>query len=69
MTPQTANPPRSCPICGRRATAEFLPFCSARCADVDLGRWVSGVYRVAINEPDTGDEDGDDRDAGRLPPQ
>ncbi len=43
-----ARPAPACPICGRPATtARLLPFCSARCADVDLGRWLTGQYRVA----------------------
>ncbi len=44
--PSAAGP--ACPICGKPATtARLLPFCSARCADVDLGRWLTGQYRVA----------------------
>jgi len=39
-----ANP--ACPICGRKPGEKFRPFCSARCADVDLGRWITGQYRV-----------------------
>ena len=36
-----------CPICGKSAEDTRLrPFCSARCADVDLGRWFTGAYRV-----------------------
>jgi endogenous inhibitor of DNA gyrase (YacG/DUF329 family) len=35
-----------CPICGRPTAQEARPFCSKRCADVDLGRWFSGVYAV-----------------------
>ena len=35
-----------CPICGQPAAGEFRPFCSARCADVDLHRWLSGGYAV-----------------------
>ena len=46
---------RPCPICGRPATAEAYPFCSKRCADVDLNRWLSGVY--AIPGPNEGSED------------
>jgi len=38
-------PPR-CPICRRRASAEARPFCSARCAQVDLGRWLAGGYAI-----------------------
>ena len=42
-----------CPICQRPLpTDEFRPFCSRRCAQVDLGRWLTGVYAV----PDDGDD-------------
>jgi endogenous inhibitor of DNA gyrase (YacG/DUF329 family) len=47
---QSADPPAAtaCPVCGKPAAAGRLqPFCSARCADVDLGRWLTGQYRVA----------------------
>ncbi len=37
-----------CPICARPAEASVRPFCSARCADVDLGRWFTGAYRIAV---------------------
>ena len=59
-----ANPPtRSaiprCPVCGKLATtARLLPFCSARCADVDLGRWLTGQYRItgpAVEDEAPGD--------------
>jgi hypothetical protein len=35
-----------CPICGKPSRRASRPFCSKRCADVDLGRWLNGVYRV-----------------------
>ncbi len=35
-----------CPICGKASLAAFGPFCSARCANVDLGRWLGEEYRV-----------------------
>ena len=35
-----------CPICGKPRSEEFRPFCSKHCADVDLGRWLGGRYRV-----------------------
>ncbi len=38
--------PIRCPICGKPADRAMLPFCSRRCADVDLGRWFTGSYRV-----------------------
>ncbi|MDI4238992.1 MULTISPECIES: DNA gyrase inhibitor YacG [unclassified Bradyrhizobium] len=40
------TPSRPCPICGKPAEHAFRPFCSARCRDVDLNRWLSGTYIV-----------------------
>jgi len=46
---------RKCPICQKPAVHRFRPFCSQRCADVDLGRWVKGVYAIPTEEaPETG---------------
>ncbi|MEM7775430.1 MAG: DNA gyrase inhibitor YacG [Pseudomonadota bacterium] len=45
-----------CPICGRPTQAAYRPFCSKRCADIDLGRWLGGKYAIAVTEDD--DEDG-----------
>lgn len=39
-----------CPICKKQASYEFRPFCSKRCADLDLGRWLDGAYRLPTNE-------------------
>ena len=36
----------SCPICGKPVTPEYRPFCSRRCADIELGRWLGGRYAV-----------------------
>jgi uncharacterized protein len=47
---------RPCPICGKPAAEKLQPFCSRRCADVDLNRWLSGVYSVPVKEEE--DEDG-----------
>lgn len=46
----------SCPICGKAAVERYHPFCSKRCADVDLGRWLSGSYAVPDDDPDALDE-------------
>jgi endogenous inhibitor of DNA gyrase (YacG/DUF329 family) len=35
-----------CPICGKPAAEAFKPFCSKRCADIDLGRWFKGGYAI-----------------------
>ncbi|HTX51147.1 MAG TPA: DNA gyrase inhibitor YacG [Caulobacteraceae bacterium] len=51
---------RKCPICGRPTEPAFRPFCSRRCADVDLQRWLSGRYAI----PAVDDESEDDGTAG-----
>ena len=53
----------SCPICGRETARPFRPFCSRRCADVDLGRWMTGAYAVPSEDPD------DEEEAARLAPR
>ncbi|PZQ55210.1 MAG: DNA gyrase inhibitor YacG [Phenylobacterium zucineum] len=47
------NPPR-CPICRKPPVPDYRPFCSRRCADVDLQRWLSGVYAVPAEEDEGG---------------
>jgi len=43
---------RACPICGKPRLEKFTPFCSKRCADVDLSRWLKGVYAIPVEEGD-----------------
>ena len=47
----------ACPTCGKPATARNRPFCSKRCADVDLQRWLTGVYVIPAVETDGGSDD------------
>ena len=54
--PADTRPTARCPICSKPADAAFRPFCSKRCRDVDLNRWLSGVYAVPGKEEE--DEDG-----------
>lgn len=62
MTETPAFRPRPCPICGKPSQAAYKPFCSARCADIDLNRWFSGVYAVpAAPEEDEHPDDGEPR--------
>ena len=42
----------SCPICKKDTAAKYRPFCSKRCADVDLGKWLSGDYAVPSDDPE-----------------
>lgn len=47
----------ACPICSGETAAEYRPFCSKRCADIDLGRWFNESYRIpATDEDDSTDE-------------
>jgi len=48
-----------CPVCGRSRDGKFKPFCSRRCADIDLARWLDGRYVIPGKE--TGE------DAAELP--
>jgi endogenous inhibitor of DNA gyrase (YacG/DUF329 family) len=41
---------RKCPICGKPAVEAFKPFCSKRCADVDLNRWLTGSYVIPARD-------------------
>jgi endogenous inhibitor of DNA gyrase (YacG/DUF329 family) len=43
---------KPCPICGKPASVDSRPFCSERCRDVDLNRWLSGSYAIPATEDD-----------------
>jgi uncharacterized protein len=47
---------RKCPICEKPADARFKPFCSRRCADLDLGRWLKGSYAIPARDDEEEDE-------------
>ncbi|MEH6524150.1 DNA gyrase inhibitor YacG [Sulfitobacter sp.] len=42
----------SCPICEGETAEKYRPFCSGRCADVDLSKWFSGAYATPSQDPD-----------------
>lgn len=42
----------SCPICHKRPDGKYRPFCSKRCADLDLGKWLGGGYAVPSTDPE-----------------
>jgi uncharacterized protein len=58
MDQPTPRPTKRCPICGKPALHRFRPFCSKRCADIDLHRWLSGTYAVPVVEEDASGRDG-----------
>jgi len=45
-----------CPMCAKDAVEKYRPFCSKRCADLDLGKWLNGSYAVASQDEDDIDE-------------
>ncbi|UOM32902.1 DNA gyrase inhibitor YacG [Acuticoccus sp. I52.16.1] len=55
--PAVPPPARPCPVCGKESQRETRPFCSKRCADVDLHRWLGGQYRVPVIEEDGGQDE------------
>ena len=72
MTPANENQPQGssrCPTCGKPSEPAYRPFCSKRCADVDLQRWFTGRYAVPAveNESDQDDEDLPPSGQGRAP--
>ncbi len=49
-----------CPICGKEAVQRYKPFCSKRCADIDLNRWFTGVYHISSEESSEGGDQGEE---------
>jgi len=56
-------PGTPCPVCGKPKVQAYSPFFSKRCADVDLHRWLAGVYRIEGKE-----DEGEDGTSGENPP-
>jgi endogenous inhibitor of DNA gyrase (YacG/DUF329 family) len=46
----------ACPICDKPTVSAYRPFCSRRCADVDLGKWLTGAYSVPSQRPEEDEE-------------
>lgn len=58
----------SCPICQKPADPAYRPFCSKRCADVDLAHWLRGSYALPEEEVGSDDDDGQEAPARPLKP-
>jgi uncharacterized protein len=65
MAATTSSAP--CPICGRPRVEEFRPFCSRRCADIDLHRWLGGAYGIPAVEQDDAEDEGPGDNGERAP--
>lgn len=46
----------ACPICKKSTLTDFRPFCSKRCADIDLGKWFSGSYAIPADDTEDAEE-------------
>jgi endogenous inhibitor of DNA gyrase (YacG/DUF329 family) len=56
---------KPCAVCGKPATLRYKPFCCARCADIDLGRWLKGSYVIPgepVDEAETGKPSADEEE-------
>jgi hypothetical protein len=63
-----SKPTPKCPICAKPTQAKWRPFCSRRCADIDLSRWLKGLYGVPAEEPLEGlDDEGDAAEGPNRP--
>jgi uncharacterized protein len=47
-----------CPVCGKPGDAKYKPFCTKRCADIDLGRWLKESYRLPTREAPSEEDEG-----------
>ena len=43
---------KNCPICKKNSREEYIPFCSKRCSQIDLNRWLGEKYHISVNEED-----------------
>ena len=58
------RPPRPCPNCGKLSVRAYYPFCSKRCADLDLHRWLSGAYSIPAVEAEPAGEGEENEEGG-----
>jgi endogenous inhibitor of DNA gyrase (YacG/DUF329 family) len=65
MSPSSGPLKASCPICGKATATEFTPFCSKRCADIDLHHWLTGRYAIPAVEADQEELAGDESEPPR----
>ncbi|MEZ5758656.1 MAG: DNA gyrase inhibitor YacG [Emcibacteraceae bacterium] len=59
---KAANNNDKCPICNGAATKKYYPFCSARCSEIDLGRWFNESYVIAGEKTSQGQSEDDEFD-------
>ncbi|PTX74511.1 DNA gyrase inhibitor YacG [Sulfitobacter mediterraneus] len=59
----------SCPICAEDSTEKYRPFCSRRCADVDLSKWMNGNYAIPSRDPEDIEAAADAAEAAQIAAQ
>jgi endogenous inhibitor of DNA gyrase (YacG/DUF329 family) len=61
----------TCPICAAESVARYRPFCSRRCADLDLAKWLGGSYALPSGDPEdiSGAQDTMARAQDQTPPK
>jgi hypothetical protein len=60
---------KRCPICGQPAVEKHRPFCSTRCADIDLARWLKGIYGIPAVESEQGPAEEEPETPPPAPPK
>ncbi|MBX3584101.1 MAG: DNA gyrase inhibitor YacG [Rhizobiaceae bacterium] len=63
------RPKRPCPECGRPSEREHYPFCSVRCKNVDLNRWLTGAYAIPVHDEEDEHETPDRPSSNSSDPQ
>ena len=56
--PVRLRPKRPCPVCGKPSQQKYHPFCSNRCSQIDLNRWLGGTYAIPAGETDEDESSG-----------
>ncbi len=51
------RPRRPCPLCGKPSLQKYHPFCSNRCAQIDLHRWLGGNYAIPVKDAEEDEQD------------
>ena len=59
MNAESKAPVRKCALCSKAVVEKFTPFCSKRCADIDLGRWLKGAYVIEGSDSPSSEDDPD----------
>lgn len=56
---------QTCPVCGKNSVTQYAPFCSGRCADLDLKQWLDGGYVIAGSSDDSVSPEASSQDVDR----